>query len=261
MPKEAFGGDDEGGEGTEARKRPQLSRFGLAPDTNIRDVFWKMMGSYAATKGPGMDLSAMEQDRFALMRVALSVLSRPHNESFGLSPRFIARYSLMMMLDGDWMDALTEFLGKGTDPRLRIGQEVAHSLRKLMEQEAYRKILIDYFTWLLRKDFAPIALHYIALLKNEELIRGNRKELMILARGDIGENQMNAIRAISLIKDDEDAIRSLVILLGHWDADARFAAAEALVGVENEEVRKAARKRLETEGEPDIKKLLRRLAG
>ena len=135
MPKEAFGGDDDEGAAPEERKKPALSKFGLAPDTNIRDVFWKIMGSYAATKKPGMDLSGREHDRFALMRVALSVLSRPHNESFGLSPRFIARYALMMMLDGGWLDTLTEFLEKGTDNRLRIGQDIAFSLRKLMEQE------------------------------------------------------------------------------------------------------------------------------
>jgi len=51
-----------------------------------------------------------------------------------------------------------------------------------------------------------------------------------------------------------------VILLSHWDAEARLAAAKALEGMKEADVKKAAAKRLETEADPRIKKILKRLA-
>lgn len=261
MPKETFGGDDEGGEGAEEKIKPELSKFGLSPDTNIRDVFWKIMGSYAATKKPGVDLSARGHDRFALMRVAISVLSRPHGDRHGLSPRFIANYTLMMLMDGGWRDALAEFLERCSEEKLGVMDSIRLSLKKLLANERYGQQLKEYFTRALRRrETVSVALSYLAELDSPELARALKTELVILARGDIGQNQLNAIKAISPIKDDGEIRKSLMILLSHWDTEARLAAATALAGTKDEDAKKAAAKRLEAETEPRIKKILKRMA-
>ena len=261
MPKETFGGDDEGDGGVEEKKKPELSKFGLSPDVNIRDVFWKIMGSYAATKKPGLDLSAMEHDRFALMRVAISVLSRPHSELYGLSPRFIASYTLMMMIDGGWDDTLIEFLERGSEEKLGMKKNIIFSIRKLLAQEEYKQLLEGHLTKMLRgRETVSVALSYVAEMNNAELVRAMKTELIILARGDIGQNQLNAISAISLIREDEEIRKSLVILLSHWDAEARLVAAKSLEGVKDDNVKKAVEKRLKIETDPRIKKVLKRLA-
>ncbi|MEW6035760.1 MAG: hypothetical protein AB1529_04050 [Candidatus Micrarchaeota archaeon] len=262
MPKEAFGGDDSGGGAAPEKKRMGLDKFGLMPDANIRDVFWRLMASYAATKKPPEELPRLEQDRFALMRVAISVLSSPNAGDYGLAPKFIAQYSLMMMLDGGWKDALAEFLERSLERKLNMKDEVAGAIRRLMAQERYGKELSELLTAMVRgRGTSHIGLEYVAALEDPALCASMKKELMIIARGDIGRNQMNAIRAVSLLKGDDEVKRSLVVLLSHWDAQARHAAAEALGAYAGDaEVKSAAEKRLSSESDEEIKKLLKRLS-
>jgi hypothetical protein len=260
MPKEAFGGDDRGG-GAPEKRRMGLDRFGLSPDANIRDVFWRIMGAYAATKKPGLDLSTLDNDRFALVRVALSALSSQHGERYGLAPKFIAVYSLMMVVDGGWEDALSEYLENACERKLGIKKEVTHAMRRLLGQERYGKALAGTLGAMVRgRGTVPVALEYIADMESPEIVRALKKELMIIARGDIGQNQLNAIKAISLITDEEEIKKSFIILLSHWDAQARLAAAEVLCGLAKDiDVRAAAEKRLAAETDADIIKVLKRI--
>ncbi|MFH0885091.1 MAG: hypothetical protein V1861_05265 [Candidatus Micrarchaeota archaeon] len=261
MPKEAFGGDDSSRSAPE-KKKIGLSRFGLSPDANIRDVFWRIMGAYAATKKPGLELSTLANDRFALMRIAITVLSSQHGERYGLSPKFIASYSLMMIIDGEWNDAFSEYLEKACEKKLGIKKDVTSALKKLLAQEKYSKAIGESLGTMVRgRDSGAVALEYIADLESNELVLALKKELMIIARGDIGQNQLNAIKAIALIREDEEIRKSLIILLSHWDAQARFAAAEALLGMQdNPDVKAAVAQRLESERDEEIIKLLKRMA-
>jgi hypothetical protein len=262
MPKEAFGGDDDGHGGAPEKKKMGLSKFGLSPDANIRDVFWRIMGSYAATRKADAGLESLGQDRFALMRAALSVLSNPNSEQYGLAPRFIAMYSLMMMVDGDWKDVLAEFLEKAAERKLGIRDMVAQAMRKLMSQERYGKALSEQLAAMVRsRGSVGVALEYVAVLDSRPLVFALKKELMIIARGDIGPNQLNAIKAVSLIKEDPDIRKSLVVLLSHWDSQARFAAAEVLASIgDDDEVRTAAERRLPAETDEDVRGILARIA-
>lgn len=260
MPKEAFGGDGDD-EAEEEKKNLGLDKFGLSPDTNIRDLFWKIMGSYAAAKKPGVDLDTLEHDRFALMRVSISVLSNPEGENFGLPPRFTSSYSIMMMIDGKWDDVLAEFLELALDNKLRIREYVINSLKKLIGQEKYGGEIFSLLGAMLRKTASsPIALEYIAQINEPELSRTLKKELIIFARGDIGKNQQNAIKAISEIKDEPDVIKSFIVLLSHWDKEARLSAAKALVGTDDEGAKETAAKKAETETDIEIRKILKRIS-
>ncbi len=260
MPKETFGGDDDE-EAPEEKKKLGLEKFELSPDVNIRDLFWRIMGSYAATKKPGIELASLEHDRFALMRSAVSVLSNPDSMQYGLSPRFVSIYSMMMMLDAGWKDIFMQFLELSLDKKLKIADHVKGALKKMVLQERYKERLYSYLGEMLRKSgTSPVALRHIADIDEQELSQSLKKELIIFARGDIGENQQNAIRAISVIKDDSDVRKSFIILLSHWDKEARMAAANALKDSKDEDVKKAAAKRLETETDEQVKKVLRRIA-
>lgn len=262
MPKETFGGDDdEEGLAEEKKKKLGLGKFELSPDANIRDLFWKIMGSYAAAKKPGVDLHPLEHDRFALMRVAVSVLSNPESGHYGLTPRFIAGYSMMMMLDAGWLDAFAEFLGVSLEKRLGIRAHVMAMLKRMVSQDRYKDALIGQLGLMLRKsETTAIALEHIAEISEPELSKALKKELMIFARGDVGQNQHNAMRAISMLMGDAEVRKSFIILLSHWDGDARMAAALALKGSDEADVKAAAKKRLELEPDDGIKKILKRIA-
>jgi hypothetical protein len=262
MPEQTFGGDDEGGNASpeQPKRKISLANFGLSPDTNIRDVFWKIMASYSATKKPGVELSSLENDRFALMRAALAVLSSPHGESYGLAPRFIATYTLMMLLEGGWKDALSEFLERSLENG-GTAEAVASALEKLASNDQHREPLGSCFTAMIRGGSSnAVAVAYLAMMKDEKFAARMKNELLIIARGDIGQNQLNAIQILSRMKGDKDVEKTLIALLPHWDADTRLSAAEALLAMAGDgEVKAAARKRLAEETEPKIKKALERI--
>lgn len=263
MPKESFsGGDDKGGAMPPPKKKLVLDKFGLPPDVNIRDIFWKIMASYAATKKPGVDLSKMNHEIVALLRVALTVLSNQSSEHYGLSPRFVVHYTMMMIVDGGWDNAFVDFLLLSSDQKGDVKREITNGLNKMITQERYGQEVTKYFTTMLRRrDSAGIALEYIAALKNVELVKVLKKELVIMARGDIGENQFNAIKAISLIKEDDEVKKSLIVLLSHWDVQTRKEAADILKSmVGDSEIKTAAEKRLLYENDDEIKAVLAKLA-
>jgi len=260
MPKETFGGDDSGGDQADTKKKPNLDRFGLAPDINIRDLFWKIMASYAATRKPGVDLATLTHDRFTLMRIALTTLVNPNSGQYGPAPRFIATSTLMMLLDGGWKDAFIELLSEAYESKSDVRKDIATAMRKLLQQD-YKAVITESLSSMLRaKETCGVALSYIPDIGDPELARALKKELVIIARGDVGANQLNAIKAITLINDDEDVRKSLIVLLSHWDAEARLAAAKALVGIKDAEVLAAVKRRLGSETDSEIKKILEGLA-
>jgi HEAT repeat protein len=168
-----------------------------------------------------------------------------------------------MIADGGWKDAFAEFLVKGAEGGHGMREEMVQALKRLLASEKYRQGIVECLTSMLRgRGGSGVALSYIAGLESEELSRALKKELMIIARGDIGENQQNAIKAIAAMKQDEDVRKSLIILLSHWDASARLAAAEVLEGLSSEpDVRAAAEKRLNSESDEDVKRVLQKIVG
>ncbi|MFH1784825.1 MAG: HEAT repeat domain-containing protein [Candidatus Micrarchaeota archaeon] len=261
MPKETFSGDDDkGGVLPPPKKKLVLDKFGLSPDVNIRDVFWKIMASYAATKKPGIDLTKLKHEVYALIRIALSAISNPKSESYGLSPKFIAYYTIMMIIDGNWNDNFVEFLSLSSDQKTAAKKDIIFALKKLMGQEKYREAITNALGSALRgKGSSSVALEYIAKLKSEQIVNTLKKELIIMARGDIGENQLNAIDAIAMIKSDEDVKKAFITLLSHWDVETRRAIVEILKTVKDEDVKAAAEKRLPVENDERIRAVLAKL--
>ncbi|MFZ5501302.1 MAG: hypothetical protein ACOY58_05245, partial [Candidatus Micrarchaeota archaeon] len=143
-----------------------------------------------------------------------------------------------------------------------IKEPLSHSLKRLMANDAYGEKLSALLASLVRsRDTSEAGLVLIASMGSRPIVQSLKKELVIIARGDIGANQLNAIKALSLIKEDEGVKRSLMMLLSHWDSQARMAAAEVLSSMGGDaEVKEAASKRLQTESDEEIKKILKRIA-
>ncbi len=262
MPKEAFGGDDDETPVEEQQQKPKLDKFNLAPDYNIRGLLWSILASYAATKKPGTDLKNFEHDRFALMRASISILSKPPAEYFGLSEKFVATYTLMMLMDGGWDDALREFLEEAAQIKGNFMRVVVLSMKKLLGSDPYGTMLKDTLKAMMRdKDMTSIAMDYVVAIGRPDLVRHLKTELIILARGDIGKTQLNAINAVSQLKEDADVRKTMIMLLSHWDSEARLEAATSLEKMgADQETREAVRKRAVTETDPEIKKILERIA-
>jgi len=260
MGKQTFGGDDDTEYAGEQQKKLKLSKFELSPDYNIRDLFWKILASYAATKTPGVDLKGIGNQRTALAKVALSVLETRESDFYGLSPQFVARYTLMMTIDGGWEDAFMKLIEDAKESRRDAWQYVVQAMKHLLKSDRYRQGLWGYMKTAIRNSNAyPYVLFYLPKIKDGKLIEELKKEISIFARGDVDENQLNAMEALALLKDDAEAEKLLLNLLNHWDVKIRRKAAELLKDAKmDEETHAFLVKRLEAEPDAEIKKMLKR---
>lgn len=261
MAKQTFGGDDDTEYvADEEKKKLKLSKFELGPDYNIRDMLWKILGSYAATKTPGTELSKLTEHRFALEKAAVSVLEGRRSQFYGLSPQFVARYGIMMFLDGGWNDAFLSFICDAKESRMESWKPVVHALKSLLSSEKYRGKISEIFGNEIRNSKTyPCILFYLPKLKDRRLVEAMRREVGIFARGEMEENQMNALDAISLLKGDEEVKKIMLALLRHWDVKVRKTAAEKLKDIKiNADDVEIIKNRIEAEPDKDIKNILNR---
>jgi hypothetical protein len=129
-----------------------------------------------------------------------------------------------------------------------------------MEDGRYAEKLVAFMRSMLRlRENSGVALAYIANSSSKELVSELKKEIVIFARGDIGENQLNAIACLGLIPQDEDSQKTMAMLLSHWDEEARRAAAEIILKNRTETGVSAAKKRVNSETDPQIKELLKKI--
>ena len=260
MPNQTFGGDDDSGTPApeEKKRKIDLSRFSKGQDMNISQLFWDIVEAYAEGKRPE-SFSGLENDRLALVRAAVGALTRPSPLHARLTPESVSRCALMMLFDAGWQDALAEFLEECNhkDAQRRAA---AAGMRDLAGDARYGPMVMESLRAMLRnREAGGTALRYIAGIGSPALLKGLEKELLIFARGDIGENQLNAIGALALL-EDEEATKAMVALLSHWDDAARKAAAEALLRRGGDEAATAAAKRLASETDPDIRIVLEKIA-
>jgi len=259
MSKQTYGGDDEEAP-SEETKRPKLSKFELAPDTNIRDLFWKIMASYAATKGPGMELSELYSQRFALEKASVAIMEGERSNLYGMSPRFVAQYTLMMFLDAGWEDAFLQFISDIKESKGDGWKAIVRALQNMLLSENYRALIRKYFQKAIRnQNTYQDVLFYLPRIKDAALIAEFKRELIIYARGDADEGQENAMKSLALLEGDEDAKEVILNLLKHWDADVRRKAATLIKDMKiDESGMEFIEKRAEAETNDEIKRMLMR---
>jgi hypothetical protein len=264
MANQTFGGDDDSSSvpKQEKKKKIPIDKFGLDPDSNLKDEFLKIMASYSATKKPGVNLSDIEGHKYALTNIALSIVLSPHPPYYGITAKFIVQYTITMTLDGNWEDCFISFIEKAKNREDKFPRYISAAIRALCSQEPYRNKIISIFSQMLRdRNLDTIALHFIAKIKNPIIVSALKKELIILAKGGIGEDQLNAIESVTQIAEDGEVRKALITLLSHWDSETRLAAVEAIKKSKDEpEVKNAIVKRIDLETDPQIIKLLKRLS-
>lgn len=264
-PQQKFGGDDDSSGSQlppEQPKKLDLKKYASKPDANIRDVFWDIMANYATKKQlTKEELQPFENERHALIRIALSVIENPESAYYGISKNFVAKYTLMMTIDAEWDDVFDEFIIRSYDEGKKPDKSVIMALNKIYESENYRNYILESFKLMIKEHSTLEAIiAYIRGMKNRELTKHLKKELLIVAKGDVETNQYNAMIAIAEIKDEDEECRSaLTSLLMHWDDETRRMAATLLKGDNDPKVAEMAKRQLALETNEEVKKLLMRL--
>lgn len=264
-PAQAFGGDDDssGQLPPEQPKKLDLKRYASKPDANIRDVFWEIMASYAAKKPPTReDFKPFESERHGLVKIALTVIEKPESAAYyGINKSSVARFTFMMTIDAVWDDTFDEFIVSSYDKEKEADRTIIGALNKLYEVENYKEYVKEAFK-LMVKEHSTLesVLAYIRAMKNRDLTLHLKKELLIIAKGDVELNQYNAMMALALIKnEDEEAKGALITLLMHWDEETRKVAAMIFKDDEDPKLIDAAKRQIMVESNEEVKKLLAKL--
>ncbi len=259
MAKQTFGGDDDQGgaaSGEQSKKRINLFKFASRPDMNIRDTFWAIIRVYAAKKDMKNDIKIFNSSRVPLMRIALTILGNPQSAYHGLSVNFTSLYSIMMMLDGGWKEEFREFI-RTIYIEKKGQQAIATALRKLLAQKQYKDQITSYFKVMIGSlDDVESVLAYIHQIKDRELVESLKKEIMIIAKNDVGISQINAMNCVFLLKEQSEVQALLAQLLMHWDETTREHAAFLLRNTVNNDALKFAKSQVSVEANPKIKKML-----
>ena len=260
MPQQqAFGGDDDSTDTPQEQpvKKPVLHKFASKPDMNIREMFWDLIAEYALKKKyTPEELRAIYNERMALMRIALSVLQNPQSAYLGLSSNFTTLYTFMLFFDAGWEDAIEEFIAKSYEEKEQPSSAVIAVVKKLYEQPEYKEKISELVKKMIRMhDKTKPILAYLTKIQNKEILALVKKELIIIAKNDIEENQRNAMIALSHSMDDES--RSVLgQLLMHWDEEVRYLAAIILQNEKDPKIIEVAKRQSLLETNQSIKKLL-----
>lgn len=251
------GDDDSSSQPIEQKKKPVLNKFGLSPDVNYRDIFWQILDSYIKNGVSGIDLTSL--DEATMTRIVSSIISSQNLKSYGHSEEDISSGIIKMFIDAKWEEGLLAIL-EGSYSRIRTAKLISSGLKKAANDSKYFEVIKEFMIQLIRgKINVSAALEYLSFIENPQIIISLKKELLILAKGDIGQNQINAIKALAFLKEDETK-KTFLMLLSHWDVDARLAAAEALIPIKDDpEVKTAVSRKLSSETDNGVKKILNRL--
>ncbi len=259
--KQAFGGDDDSTPQEQLPvKKPVLHKFASKPDANIRDIFWDIIADYAMKKPPArQELESLNHERMALLRIALSVMENPKTAYLGLSRNFTALYSLKLFLDAGWLDVVEEFLVKSYEEHKKAPPIIVAAIKKLLDEKTYGAMLTELFKNMIRTHNATAAtLAFISKVGDKKLILLFKKEILIIARNDIEDNQFYAMHILAQIMNEE-AKMTLMTLMSHWDEEVRLTAVNLLKKEKDPQIVAAAQRQYAIETNPAIKKMLARV--
>lgn len=259
--KQSHGGDDnDSGAPPQAMKKPSLKKFASMPDTNIRDLFWRIMAEYAAKQGQGVDPAPYQDMRSSLIRIALSVLENPASAYHGLSPAFTALYTLTLVLDGGWEDMFIAILDATAPATSKARKPMARAMLRLLSQQSYRARVTPYLERAIKEPtLTAVVLEYLVEMGDPTLISALKKWLLVIAQTDIESNQIYAIGALASLPTDEETKALFLRLLSHWDPQTRKAIATLLASRKDAQVLQEAKRQLAVETDEEVKSLLQRI--
>ncbi|MEK6981465.1 MAG: hypothetical protein AABX38_00915 [Candidatus Micrarchaeota archaeon] len=269
MAEQAFGGDDDSSTPVQEAPKPKkldLKKYASTPDANVRDIFWSIMGSYATKSEVNAQyITSLDNHQNSIIRIALSELAKEEKSYYGLSKNFIAMYTLMLILDQSWEELFAYFIIESYSMKNKPIKSIGIALKRLESHEKYANIIESNFSQMIRDNTAMSAiLAYLIEIKNISIIKKLKKELMIIARNDIEQNQHNAILCLAMLVNDSDLdAKNLILqLLSHWDVETRRLIAYILKEyTQDGTVVEAVKRQIQLETDEDVRKAFDKIIG
>ncbi len=251
-PKIVMGGDDDEEEIIEEEPtKPRLDKYGLGPDINIREIFWKII------EGKIKDLKKYQIHRFAIANAACAVLASSEKNPLEITKKELVKRIINLLITTKWTDAFKKFLDCSSKHTL-AARAIANFTKTAPDQEQI--YVLNTIKEMLRNiNTAEVALNILIYLKDPKLLKYLKRELILFARGGVGTKQYLTIEILSRLKEDFEVQDALIMLLSHWDDNTRLEAANALKGTTSTRCKHIAKTRYAIEQNEEVKKALKKL--
>jgi len=217
--KQMHGGDDDDFKDYEEEpKKPKLDKYLSDSDSNLTDLFEKIIMEYINGNDPSKLLEDVKYNRITLMRAGLKAIDSGLAH-LKISKNRIAYYLIKMIVCQNWKLVFKKIIVETSDKNLKnLPQMIIGIDKYYSDNKNKNKMCIDRINnWvnemILNIDNKEI-LALLSEIENQDIIESAKKELMLIAREDVGENKKNAINAIAKISAKHtDIIRLFKYLL------------------------------------------------
>ncbi|MDD5023314.1 MAG: hypothetical protein PHU63_04045, partial [Candidatus ainarchaeum sp.] len=239
----------------------KLDKYLNVSDTNISDLFDKIIEGYRTGKDISKLLEKVKHERMALLRAGIRAINQgaPY---FKISKSQMAYYLLKMIFDQDWKmvfkNLLIELYNEKTNYPIHFVAGVSRIYREYTDKAN------EWIEELIGNMDNEEIVSLISEMNNEELVLKLKRQIMFIARDDVGKNKSNAISALSSIWNDEDVIKLLIVLLKRKDEETQNQILNALIlkgKISNQNLFEQIKEIEKTTANPYIRNLAKRLIG
>ncbi|MBN2478375.1 hypothetical protein JXB01_03745 [Candidatus Micrarchaeota archaeon] len=205
--KQTHGGGDDIEYEDEEEKKINLSKYLENSDYNLSGVLEKILLAYKKEQDIRKELEKLKHERMALFRIALRNIESGGEieKKLRMGRTDIAYYSILVLLDMEWYDVFSKmvtetFKKEGHPPQIIVAMNKAFQKNK----EKFIEFIEEMITDIDNEEVISL----VSEMGNKDLVSSLKKELIFIARDDIGKNKSNAIHSLSLLCGDREVVET-----------------------------------------------------
>lgn len=259
--KQQHGGDDDPDvQDEEVVEKIKLDKYLHASDFNLTDMFERIIRAYQRKEKTDNLLERIKHERMSLLRSGIRAVNNglPHLK---ISKNRIAYYLVKMILDQDWRIVFKNLVTETYNLKTKHPLPLIVGINKAYYEQ--KKKFEEWTTELIINIDNEEIISLINEMHNDELTRALKKQLMLIARDDVGNNKNNAIHSlIDILNEDADIAKLFRILLRRNDPETQIYVLHAISlkkKIENKDLIEQIKELDKKTGNSHIKTLIKRI--
>ncbi|MFP3950358.1 MAG: hypothetical protein ACLFUZ_04700 [Candidatus Micrarchaeia archaeon] len=207
----------------------KMSKHKLSSDINPREIFWAIVGAYREGEGFEELVKKYSGIREALVNIGCSVLQEPSKSyRIRIARTKLAKCLFSMIVTGRWGDVLERALSnlylRKKGPNLQMLMAFGDSFSENKE------IVGPWLKSLLCEERpSEEVLGYVEGVGDRELVKYLRTELLNIARTEINESQILAMKSLEmLLPGDREVGKMFIDMMDDWDMETKEVALKTL---------------------------------
>ncbi|MBD3389410.1 hypothetical protein GF415_00450 [Candidatus Micrarchaeota archaeon] len=207
----------------------KMAKHKLSSDINPREIFWAMVSAYKEGEGFGELVKKYSGIREALVNIGCSVLHEPSKSyRVRIARTKLAKCLFSMIVKGRWGDVMERALSNLYE------RKKGPSLQMLMafgDGFSENKEVVGPWLKSLLSEERPSeeVLGYVEGVGDRELVEYLRADLLNIARTEINEAQVLAMKSLEmLLPGDSEVGKMFIDMMDDWDMETKEVALKTL---------------------------------